>query len=196
MTKYMPNILISILSCVAGIVLAGTVFFLVRTIRHQHRLKYSITIISLKTNKFFYWVLDIMMTFVLLTCISLLIEPQSSYLTKELYEVWNMNTLYVRSILLLLSVIDSCALAITVMMTVAKSAVVNDGIYTAVYFLDWHHLYDFHFEKRGNKVVISNNRNGALTLSGTSTPLKFSKNEREKLKFLLYKNKNKFVSKL
>ena len=196
MTKYMPNILISILSCVAGIVLAGTVFFLVRTIRHQHRLKYSITIISLKTNKFFYWVLDIMMIFVLLTCISLLIEPQSSYLTKELYEVWNMNTLYVRSILLLLSVIDSCALAITVMMTVAKSAVVNDGIYTAVYFLDWHHLYDFHFEKRGNKVVISNNRNGALTLSGTSTPLKFSKNEREKLKFLLYKNKNKFVSKL
>ena len=196
MTKYMPNILISILSCVAGIVLAGTVFFLVRTIRHQHRLKYSITIISLKTNKFFYWVLDIMMTFVLLTCISLLIEPQSSYLTKELYEVWNMNILYVRSILLLLSVITSCVLAITVMMTVAKSAVVNDGIYTAVYFLDWHHLYDFHFEKRGNKVVISNNRNGALTLSGTSTPLKFSKNEREKLKFLLYKNKNKFVSKL
>jgi len=196
MTKYMPNILISILSCVAGIVLAGTVFFLVRTIRHQHRLKYSITIISLKTNKFFYWVLDIMMTFVLLTCISLLIEPQSSYLTKELYEVWNMNILYVRSILLLLSVITSCVLAITVMMTVAKSAVVNDGIYTAVYFLDWHHLYDFHFEKRGNKVVISNNRNGALTLSGTSTPLKFSKNEREKLKFLLHKNKNKFVSKL
>ena len=196
MTKYMPNILISILSCVAGIVLAGTVFFLVRTIRHQHRLKYSITIISLKTNKFFYWVLDIMMIFVLLTCISLLIEPQSSYLTKELYEVWNMNILYVRSILLLLSVITSCVLAITVMMTVAKSAVVNDGIYTAVYFLDWHHLYDFHFEKRGNKVVISNNRNGALTLSGTSTPLKFSKNEREKLKFLLYKNKNKFVSKL
>ena len=196
MTKYMPNILISILSCVAGIVLAGTVFFLVRTIRHQHRLKYSITIISLKTNKFFYWVLDIMMTFVLLTCISLLIEPQSSYLTKELYEVWNMNILYVRSILLLLSVITSCVLAITVMMTVAKSAVVNDGIYTAVYFLDWHHLYDFHFEKRGNKVVISNNRNGALTLSGTSTPLRFSKNEREKLKFLLYKNKNKFVSKL
>lgn len=196
MTIDMPNILITILSCVAAIVLAGTVFFLVKTIRHQHRLKYSITIISLKTNKFFYWLIDIIIAFAALTLVSLLIDPQSSILTKELYGVWNMNTLYVRSTLLLLLVIVSCGLATTVMMTVAKSAVVNDGIYTAVYFLDWHHLYDFHFEKKGNKVVISNNRNGALTLSGTSTPLKFSKKEREKLKFILYKNKNKFVSKL
>lgn len=196
MTKYMPNILISMLSCVTAIVLAGTVFFLVRTIRHQHRLKYSITIISLKTNKFFYWVLDIMLFFVLVVCVSLLIDPKGNFLTKELYGIWNMNTLYVRSVLFLLSVIVLCGLSITVMMTFAKSAVVNDGIYTAVYFLDWHHLYDFHFEKKGNKVVVSNNRNGALTLSGTSTPLRFSKNEREKLKFILNKNKNKFVSKL
>ncbi len=191
----MPNILIIMLSCVAAVVLIGTVFFLIITIRHQHRLKYSITIIALKTNKIFYWMLDILIAFAILACVSLLIDPYNSILTKELYEIWNMNTLYVRSTLLLLLVILSCSLSITVMLTIAKSAVVNDGIYTAVYFLDWHHLYDFHFEKGDNKVVVSNNRNGALTLSGTSTPLKFSKNDRDKLKFLLNKNKNKFVSK-
>ncbi|HEY8390766.1 MAG TPA: DUF5673 domain-containing protein [Clostridia bacterium] len=192
----MPKILISLLSSVAGIVLAGTVFFLVKTIKHQHRLKYSITIISLKTNKFFYWLLDILLAFTAIICIFLMIEPEGKFLTKELYSIWNMNTLYVRITMLLLFIIICCIMSISIMMTIAKSAVVNDGIYTAVYFLDWHHLYDFYFEKKGNKVIVSNNRNGALTLSGTSTPLKFSKNDGEKLKFLLNKNKNKFVSKL
>lgn len=196
MSGHMPKILISLLSSVAGIVLAGTVFFLVKTIKHQHRLKYSITIISLKTNKFFYWLLDILLAFTAIICIFLMIEPEGKFLTKELYSIWNMNTLYVRITMLLLFIIICCIMSISIMMTIAKSAVVNDGIYTAVYFLDWHHLYDFYFEKKGNKVIVSNNRNGALTLSGTSTPLKFSKNDGEKLKFLLNKNKNKFVSKL
>lgn len=191
----MPDILIGILSGACLLVLAGAAFILTITIRHQRRLKYSITIISLKTNKFFYWLLDIFLVLVFVMLVYIFIKPQNSILTKELYSQWNLKTGEIRIVLSLLMVINLSCLAISAILTYAKSAVVNDGIYTAIYFLDWNHLYDFYFEKKGNKVIVSNNRNGALTLSGTSTPLKFDSADREKLKFLLNKNKNKFVSK-
>ncbi|HEY8443745.1 MAG TPA: DUF5673 domain-containing protein [Clostridia bacterium] len=194
----MPDILIGILSGVCLLVLAGAGFLLGITIRHQRRLKYSITIIPLKTNKFFYWLLDILLALLFCGLVYLFINPsdQNVYpLTKELFTVWNLNTAEVRIVLALLMVINLTVLAVSAVLTYAKSAVVNDGIYTAIYFLDWNHLYDFYFEKKGNKVIVSNNRNGALTLSGTSSPLKFNPADREKLKFLLNKNKNKFVSK-
>jgi hypothetical protein len=195
MSQHMPDILIGILSGACLIVLAGAAFVLGITIRHQRRLKYSITIIPLRTNKFFYWLLDVLLVLLFGGLMYLFIKPMGNGLTKELYSVWNLNTGEVRIVLSLLMVIDLICLAVAAVLTYAKSAVVNDGIYTAIYFLDWNHLYDFYFEKKGNKVIVSNNRNGALTLSGTSSPLRFNPADREKLKFLLNKNKNKFVSK-
>ncbi|HEY8419627.1 MAG TPA: hypothetical protein VIL03_04260 [Clostridia bacterium] len=195
MFQHMPDILIGILSGVCLIVLAGAGAVLGITIRHQRRLKYSITIIPLKTNKVCYWLLDIFLVLVFGGLMYLFIKPEGNGFTKELYLIWNLNNGEVRIILALLMVINLTCLAVTAVLTYAKSAVVNDGIYTAIYFLDWNHLYDFYFEKKGNKVIVSNNRNGALTLSGTSSPLRFNPADREKLKFLLNKNKNKFVSK-
>ncbi|HEY8423763.1 MAG TPA: hypothetical protein VIL23_03275 [Clostridia bacterium] len=195
MSLNLADILIGILSGVSLIVLAGSAFVLTITIKHQRRLKYSITIIPLKTNKFFYWLLDLFLAFVLGVLVYAFITPQDNILTKELYSVWKLKTGEVRIVLALLMFIDLCCLAVSAMLTYAKSAVVNDGIYTAIYFLDWNHLYDFYFEKKGNSVIVSNNRNGALTLSGTSSPLKFKPADREKLIFLLNKNKNKFASK-
>ncbi|NLC17429.1 MAG: hypothetical protein GX756_06090 [Clostridiales bacterium] len=192
MSKY---ILIGVLSGVCLIVLIGAGFILAIIIRHQRRLKYSITIIPLKTNKFFYLLLDIFLVLIMVLLGFIFAKPQDSFLAQELYNIWDMSTAEARLVLGILMVINLCCLAISAALTYAKSAVVNDGIYTAIYFLDWNHLYDFYFEKKGNKVIVSNNRNGALTLSGTSAPLKFAPADREKLKFLLNKNKNKFVSK-
>lgn len=196
MSKYLPQVLIGLLSGAAIISLAISIFFVVKTVRHQYRLRYSITIISLRTNKFFYFLLDILLLCAAFFCIAFIVNPVGNFLTKELFAIWKMNIFLVRITLGLLLIIIISVLAISVMLSFAKNAVVNDGIFTSVYFFDWHHLYDFYFEKKGNSVVISNNRNGALTLSGTSSPLVFKSREREKLKFILNKNKNKFVSRI
>lgn len=137
MSKY---ILIGVLSGVCLIVLIGAGFILAIIIRHQRRLKYSITIIPLKTNKFFYWLLDIFLVLIMVLLGFIFAKPQDSFLAQELYNIWDMSTAEARLVLSILMVINLCCLAISAALTYAKSAVVNDGIYTAIYFLDWNHL--------------------------------------------------------
>lgn len=197
--EFKQNLIIIIVSVAAALSLATAVFWVVRTIRHQHKLRFSVTVIELKTNKFFYWLLNLLLIAGAGWLVASFIFPNDfpyNILTKELYNFWGLDTVIVRLVIGLLIVIDLSVLAISVAMTFSKSAVVNDGIYTAMMFVDWHHLYDFYFEEKKNIVVISSDPGGALTLSGTSTPLKFKSKDRPRLKFLLVKNKNKFVTKV
>lgn len=166
--------------------------FVVATARRQHRLKYSITLVELKTGKLLYWVFDILLGLMLIVCLAVLIMPEGA-LVEPLVNDFQLTATQIRLTMIPVIFVVFDILALCIALTIAKCAVVDKGIYTAVRFLDWHHLYDYHFESGGNKVVVSSNRNGPLTLAGTTPPLKFNPDDYEKLKFILNKNKNKFV---
>ena len=77
-------------------------------------------------------------------------------------------------------------------LAVSRNAVVDKGIYTGFGMLDWHQVRDYIIDEERGILVLSSDRNTFSTLEHLTTPFRVRKDEVQKLKFILNKNKNKF----
>ena len=161
----------------------------VRLIRRQIKLNNSITLVELKSGKLHYLIFFVLVSvFIIVSALSLVgVHFLESEVTAYGMEPWQAAVMLMFLLLLLLSV--DFLLAV---LFFAKSAVVDRGIYTELYYLDWYHVHDYIIDESTGIVIISTQKETFSTLKGTTLPLRIAKNDIPKIKFILNKNKNKF----
>lgn len=181
----------AILSVVVFAALVGFVcggIWIYKLVRMQLQLKYSITLVQLKSPKLFLFVADAILAVLMIFSLSEVFAPG-----EQILSIFSLNETLIRLALGAAFAICFVALGITLTLTFCKSAVVDRGVFIGAQFLDWYHLYDYYIDEATAKLILSNNPDGPLTLKGTTMPLRYNKNDSEKLKFILNKNRNKFV---
>lgn len=76
----------------------------------------------------------------------------------------------------------------------SRSAVVDRGIYVSGRFIDWHRLYYYHVDEEKHSFILSVNKKGPYALKGVFGPCRFDRIDEEKVKFILNKNRNRFLT--
>jgi len=174
--------------------LIGAVVLLLASItliKRQKKLLNSIILVEFKSVKA-HFIVGLVVTIVLILATILAvsgvfnIEEQLLYSQYGIYG-WQFNLIFITLLFLLLTV-----LMLLIVLTLAKSAIVDKGIYTVLKFLDWYHVHDYIIDENKGLVLLSASKNTFNTLRGTTPPLRVSKQDIPKLKFILDKNKNKF----
>jgi hypothetical protein len=188
--NWLPVILPSI---VTAVVFIASGLFVWRLIRRQRKLKYSITLVSLKDNKLPWLIADAVIGIVILICIYRLIAPPDTLLDTML-KYYNLGSGSARAVVACAALIAISAEAVTASLTASHTAVVDRGVYTLTGFMEWYRVYDYYVDPDKKYVMLSTSKNGPLTLKGTTPPLRFRTEDLDKLKFILNKNKNKFIS--
>lgn len=181
-------LIITILS-VAVIVICSVVCF--RLIKRQIKLYNSIVLVNLRSTKLHYLVfVAITSLFLILLGLSMADSASLEYgVLESLYGIPHGLAFF------LMLCTAGVLLSVDIMLIAllfSRSAVVDRGIYTALNYIEWYHVHDYIIDENKCVVVLSSQKDTFATLSGTTAPLKVSKNDIPKLKFILNKNKNKF----
>jgi len=177
-----------IVTFAAGIICLASV---IRLVRRQIKLINSIMLVELKSGKWHYMVF-FAFGFVafLVTVFALVGIFDSEFIT--LYKAFAMPAWQVQLILSFLLFLIVAVEFLFIVLYFAKSAVVDKGIYTALNYLDWYHVHDYIIDEHKGVVILSTSKDTFNTIRGTTTPLRVTKEDIPKLKFILNKNKNKF----
>lgn len=178
---------------VSGCAAAAAVLaiYSVRLIRRQIRLFRSIRLVELKSPKVRWWVLLGLTALAAFYAITQLFDPAAPEATllegRFSLPEWQYN-LTLSSVVVLLAALAFFLLVLAF----SRSAVVDRGVYCGCRFYDWYHVHDYLIDEEKGVVVLSANKYTFQTLMSTTPPLKVAKNDIQKLKFILSKNKNKF----
>lgn len=187
----LPYIVPMAVGAVSVVVSAVLVFFAVKIIRRQIKLYNSIRLVELKSSKVRYWAFIVLIGFFLFYLTSQIFDPEApefEIMHEALgMQLWQCNVTISFAILLLV-----CCEVFLISLAMAKSAVVDKGIYTEFSYMDWYHVHDYIIDEDRGLVILSGNKYTFQTLDDTTSPLRVAKNDIPKLKFILNKNKNKF----
>lgn len=190
LSPYILPAVMGIISLIVGIICIAVSF---KQIRKQIKLHNSITLVQLKSNKFFYLIYVLVITFFIFYIVLQMADSQSSEAVKML-ELMSMKRIHTNIMLGFLLFMLAAVEFLLVVLLKSKCAVVDRGIYTGIRYLDWYHVHDYIIDEDKGRVVLSSDKYTFATLQDSTPPLKVSKHDIPKLKFILNKNKNKFSS--
>ena len=181
-----------LITIVSAAVIAFSGVFGYRIIRQQHKLYNSIQLVVLKTNRVQYLVAAGLSAALAILCFILLLTKAESVYSFCLGK-YNLSAAFVNLILIMLTVMLIVLSGLTVIMFFARCAIVDRGIQTPNRFVGWHKLYYYLIDSEENRFIFSTNKKGPYTLMDTVGAFSFSEGDIEKIKFILNKNKNKFL---
>ncbi|MCI9032253.1 MAG: hypothetical protein HFK09_07055 [Clostridia bacterium] len=179
---------------VGAVSLTVTAFLLVAAvgiIKRQIRLYNSIRLVELKGGKIRYFAFMLLIGFFIFYITGQMIDPAAPEreLMTRLFGMGTAHYMITLSFVLLTLVVS---LMFMLVLALARSAVVDKGVYTESAYFDWYHIHDYIIDEDRGIVVLSGNKDTFKTLDGTTPPMRVAVNDIPKLKFILNKNKNKF----
>lgn len=180
------------IACTVFAAVSGVLIFVtLRLIKRQIKLYNSITLVELKSTKWYYFIFILILAFFVFYLATQCFDASAPEV-KLMADVFGMSRWQSVMVLGFGILLLLCAEFFLIVLTVAKSAVVDKGVYTAFGYLDWYHVHNYIINEDTGTVILTSSKNTFLTLSGTTPPLKAVRNDIPKLKFILNKNKNKF----
>lgn len=186
---YLVTVITAAIACTATT--AVVVEKAVKLIRRQIKLYHSIHLVELKTRKIEYWAFAVIIGFLIFYLITQMadVEAPGTVAFEELFGVGrtHANIAFMFALILMIA-----AEAFIVILGLSKNAVVDKGVYTNFDVLDWHQVRDYIIDEERGTLMLSSDKRTFSTLKNLTTPFKVRKNDIEKLKFILNKNKNKF----
>ena len=189
MAGYLATVIITaIVTCA---VTAALIEKLVKLIMRQIKLYHSINLVELKTRKVMYWVFAVIVGFLIFYCIMQMSDP-SAPIVLEFARLFGVNRLHANIALMFVLIVMIAAEAFIIMLGISKNAVVDKGVYTNFDMLDWHQVRDYIIDEERGTLVLSSDKGTFSTLRNITTPFRVAKDDIQKLKFILNKNKNKF----
>lgn len=79
---------------------------------------------------------------------------------------------------------------------ISVCGITKQALYVNGKILEWHNIYDYYIDKNKKIVIFSSNVKGGLTLKGLTKPLRYDKNDEEKLEKFLESHKSKYFNKI
>ena len=183
-----PPILVGAVSIVVS---AFLIFAAVGIIKRQVRLYNSIRLVELKGGKVRYFAFMLLIGFFIFYITGEMIDPAAPE-REFMARLFGMETVHYMLTLSFLLLVLVVSLLFMLVLALARSAVVDKGVYTESAYFDWYHIHDYIIDEDRGVVVLSGNKDTFKTLDGTTPPMKVAINDIPKLKFILNKNKNKF----
>lgn len=163
----------------------------VRLIMRQIKLYHSINLVELKTGKAVFWTFSVIVGFLIFYIIMQMADAEAPSVT-EFYNLFGVGRTLTNIALMFVLIVMIAAETFIVLLGISKNAVVDKGIYTGFDMLDWHQVRDYIIDEERGILVLSSDKNTFSTLKHLTTPFRVKKNDVQKLKFILNKNKNKF----
>ena len=178
---YLATVIITAAASVAAT--AAIVYQVVKLVMRQIKLYHSITLVELRTNKIAYWIFAGVIGFLMFYLIMQMADGESP-------GVVAFATLFGAD---MLHADIAFAFALLVIgLALSRNAIVDKGVYTNFAVLDWHQVRDYMIDEDKGIVVLSSDKDTFSTLRRLTSPFKVKKQDVEKIKFILNKNKNKF----
>lgn len=179
------------ITLIAAAVTVLSVYYTVRTLRQQIKLYNSIQLVILKTRHIQYLIAGSAFFAAAILCFALLLGGDSVF--EFCAGAYSLSAPLVTLILIMLILMLLALGALNGVMFFSRSAIVDRGIQTPNRFVSWHRLYYYLVDEEKNKLLFSVNKKGPYTLMETFGAFSFNINDIEKIKFILNKNKNKFL---
>ncbi|MCM1367978.1 MAG: hypothetical protein NC184_04125 [Roseburia sp.] len=179
---------------VAVIALSATAVLIeksVKLISRQIKLYHSINLVELKTGKAVYWTFSVIIGFLIFYIIMQMADAEAPSVA-EFNRLFGVGRTPANIALMFALILMIAAEFFIVLLGISKNAVVDKGIYSGLGMLDWHQVRDYIIDEERGILVLSSDRNTFSTLNRLTPPFKVAKNDVQKLKFILNKNKNKF----
>ena len=175
-----------IITAVASLAVAAVIIEkTVRLISRQVRLKRSINLVELKTRKIVHWLFAVLVGFMIFYVIMQMTDAEAP-------AMFGVGRLYTNIALMFVLVVMTAVEVFVVSLALCRNAVVDKGVYTNFDMLHWHQVHDYIIDEERGILVLSADKNTFSTLKHLTTPFRVKKNDVQKLKFILNKNKNKF----
>ncbi len=181
-----------IISIAAAAAIGVSVCFAYRILKQQHKLYNSIQLVILKTNRVQYWVAAGILGALAVACFTMLLAKADA-VYDFCTQGYGLSVGAVNLIMIMLTLMLLVLSGLTVVFSFAKSAIVDRGIQTPNRFVSWHKLYYYHIDEERARLIFSVSKKGPYTLLGTIGAFSFAAGDIEKIKFILNKNKNKFL---
>ena len=176
---------------IASTVAALLIRQVVRLVMRQIKLYHSIKLVELKTGKLVYWVFAALVGVFIFFTVTAMSDPESIAM-EALRATYGVKRAYINIALAFALVAMVTTEAFVIVLAISKTAVVDKGVYTNFGMLDWHQVRDYIIDETRCVLVLSSDKNTFSTLDNLTTPFRIKKEDIEKLKFILNKNKNKF----
>ena len=176
---------------IATIVTAVLVRQVVRLVMRQIKLYHSINLVELKTSKLAYWIFAALIAVLMFFTVTIMSDPESPGMA-DMRALFGVSRAYVNIALMFGLVVMIAAEAFVVVLAISRTAVVDKGVYTNFGMLDWHQVHDYIIDEERGVLVLSSDKNTFATLKSLTTPFRVKREDIQKLKFILNKNKNKF----
>ncbi len=189
MVGYLVTVIIAAVVSVA--VAAVLIYHVVRLILRQIKLYHSINLVELKTSKIAYWIFAGVVGFLIFYLIMQMADADSPG-SVDFETRFGVGRTLTNIAFMFPLIVMIAAEAFIVTIALGKNAVVDKGVYTNFSMLDWHQVRDYIIDEERGVLVLSSDKGTFTTLKNLTTPFKVKKNDIEKLKFILNKNKNKF----
>ncbi len=181
-----------IITAVASLAVAAVIIEkTVRLISRQVRLKRSINLVELKTRKIVHWIFAVLVGFMIFYVIMQMTDAEAPSV-QAFAAMFGVGRLYTNIALMFVLVVMTAVEVFVVSLALCRNAVVDKGVYTNFDMLHWHQVHDYIIDEERGILVLSADKNTFSTLKHLTTPFRVKKNDVQKLKFILNKNKNKF----
>ncbi|MDR1092835.1 MAG: hypothetical protein LBL66_01640, partial [Clostridiales bacterium] len=162
-------------------------------LRAQVKLYNSIQLVVLKNVKFHYLILAVFS--ILLSVLCVVIAAVPDFPTRQfLTDAYGMSRAMTSMAFVSLALVWFSVAAPLFLMYFSRAAVVDRGIYVSGRFIDWHRLYYYYVDEDKHNFILSVNKKGPYALKGVFGPYRFDRIDEEKIKFILTKNRNRFLT--
>ena len=186
---YLATLIISAVFSVA--VTALIAYQEIKPVMRQVKLYHSINLVELRTRKIVYWIFAGILGFMIFYTVMQMADGESPCVV-AFHEKFGVTHTLTNIALMFPLIVMIAAETLIVSLGVSRNAVVDKGVYTNFAMLDWHQVRDYIIDEGKCILVLSADRGTFSSLRHITTPFKVKKNDVEKLKFILNKNKNKF----
>jgi len=185
--------IIVLTSVLAAAFLAVTARYCFKAVRAQTKLYNSIQLVVLKNARLRYLAAAALSAALFILCILFAALPGTGA-RAYLIRLYAMSDAAVTAVFVCLSLVWFSVAAPLFIMCFSRSAIVDRGIYVAGRFVDWHRLYYYYVDEDKHSFILSTNKKGPYALKGVFGPCRFDRIDEEKVKFILNKNRNKFLT--
>lgn len=186
---YIITVVITALVCSAAS--AVLIYQSTRMIMRQVKLKRSINLVELNTNKIVYWVFAGLIGVLIFYLIAQMANSDG-FGDASLSHILGVGTVKTNIALMFVLILLMSAEVLIVTLGLSRNAVVDKGVYTNYGMMDWHRVRDYVIDEERGLLVLTSDRRTFSTLNGLTPPFRVKKSDIQKLKFILNKNKNKF----
>lgn len=186
---YLATVIITAAVSVAAT--AAIVYQVVKLVMRQIKLYHSITLVELRTNKIAYWIFAGVIGFLMFYLIMQMADGESPGVV-AFAALFGVDMLHADIAFAFALLVMTASEALVIGLALSRNAIVDKGVYTNFAVLDWHQVRDYMIDEDKGIVVLSSDKDTFSTLRRLTSPFKVKKQDVEKIKFILNKNKNKF----